>query len=170
MIHASRWICMYFFYNALWQGHPCAPCCVRWGRKRCLLTAIHLSDLLTVMLQCAALSQDDLCDSTVVWAVCLCNPLCSRSPTDISFVSLCLSAHPSACAPLSVLCFTFLQLSRLLGLYFWFYFIFCHFTIFSHICAHTAISFFLPLSLIPLRLFPDLHWWALAGSRRWQLY
>lgn len=54
---------MYIAYCTLCQGHPCVQCCVRWGRKHCLLTAIHLSDLLTVMLQCAALSQDDLGDS-----------------------------------------------------------------------------------------------------------
>lgn len=156
---------LFFFNNTLWQGHPCAPCCVQWGRKHCLLTAIHLSDLVTVMLQCAALSRDDLGDSTAVWAVCLCNPLCSCSPTDISFVSLCLSAIFLFALALSV--FTFLLLSPPRGPLGFFFLGFSHF---SHISAHAVTSFFLSPSPIPLPLFPDLPRWALAGSRRWQLY
>lgn len=74
---------------------------------------------------------------------------------------------PSVCSPLSVLWFTFLLLSVLQGLYFVFFF---HPSSLTSPLMQSSLFFFLTPSLIPLLLFPDLPWWALAASRRWQLY
>lgn len=120
-------------------------------------SGINLSDLLTVMLQCAALSQGDYGDTSSSWAVC-----CSPDPQteilshDACLPLVCLLFHSYVCTGPST--------TRLLY----------HVVVTSHSFAPTLLlCLFLPLPLLLLLLpllSPDLPWWALAGSRRWQLY
>lgn len=95
-----------------------------------------------------------------------------------------LVCRPSVCSPLSVLSFPyflffFAAFSPRGPLFLFLFFSFFLSIFFTTLPSSlTSPSLFLSLSLslsrslslIPLCLFPDLLRWALAGSRRWQLY
>lgn len=159
---------IFFFYNALGQGHPHASCRLQRGRKTLCAhrhPPVWPADRGATVCSLVTGWPRWL---TVVWAVCLCNPLCSRSATDISLDSQCSSAIPLFAPHSHSHASHFLLLPLSQGLYFYFYFFLPPFSLTLLLIQSSLFS--LSLSFIPLCLFPDLPRWALAGSRRWQLY
>lgn len=141
MIHNCSWMFSCFTPDAPWQGHPCARSVASSMAENTVCSQISTCpDPLTMMLQCAALSR-----VTPGSLSSLPSPP-TRLPltTDISFISLCLSAI-LLFAPHSLsLCSKFLLLSLLQGHYVLFLTL-CH--LHSHFSSYSHLFVSLSLSL-----------------------